>query len=129
MNYLLDTCVALWFFAGSSQIPTPIREELTDPAHALFASDVSAWELVIKYKLGKLTLKRSPSEFWEECVRCHRMERLPIDVAEISLWGELPLLHRDPFDRLLVAQSRRYDFCLVTPDPLIRQYDVHTWWL
>jgi PIN domain nuclease of toxin-antitoxin system len=129
MNYLLDTCVALWYFAGSSRIPPLIQEELTDPANLLAVSDASALEVVIKHTLGKLPLKQAPSSFWGELIHQHGMERLPIGPAEIFLWGDLPLLHRDPFDRLLIAQARQHDLCLVTPDPLIRQYDAHTWWL
>lgn len=128
MNYLLDTCVLLWYFAGSREIPEQVRIELTDTSNRVMASEVSALEVTIKYHVGKLPLKQPPKVFWEKMIQKHAFESLPLSITAILAWGDLPLLHRDPFDRLLIAQAHTNHYCLVTPDPLIRNYDVNTWW-
>ncbi len=128
MRVLLDTCVVLWYFAGSMRIPDPVRDALTDSSNDVFVSDVSALEVVIKYKLGKLSLVQPPSRFWGELVARHEMETLSLDIEDIFGWQDLPLLHGDPFDRLLIAQAVRNSLRLISPDPLIQRYDVPVWW-
>ena len=129
MRCLLDTCVVLWYFAGSARIPAAVRDELTNPDNEVFVSDVSILEVVIKHTLGKLPLKQKPAHFWSELVRRHHLVELPIRAPDICVWGELPLIHRDPFDRLLLAQAVTNKLCLITPDSVVREYDVSTWWV
>jgi PIN domain nuclease of toxin-antitoxin system len=126
--YLLDTCVALWFFEGSARIPGPVREALTDPSEDLLFSDVSLLEVVIKHRLGKLRLGAPPSRILLPLARKHMMEVLPLTSAAILRLEKLADLHRDPFDRLLIAQALEERLTLVTPDPLIRRYRVPTFW-
>lgn len=126
--YLLDTCVALWFFEGSASIPPRVRTCLTDPTHTLYLSDVSLLEVVIKHRIGKLMLTKPPSRLMPALLRKHDIEAMALDAFSIFKLEELPLLHRDPFDRLLIAQSLAHDLTLVTPDPLIQQYDVSVLW-
>ncbi|MEI6809719.1 MAG: type II toxin-antitoxin system VapC family toxin [bacterium] len=128
MAYLLDTCVALWFFEGSANIPVPVRNVLTDPSEDLLLSDVSILEIVIKYRLGKLPLDAAPSRIILPLARKHSIDILPLSTSAIFQLEGLKDFHRDPFDRLLVAQALAHQMTLVTPDPLIRQYPVHSLW-
>ena len=127
-SYLLDTCVAIWYFEGSGRISGDLRGVLIDPSNELYLSDVSVLEIVIKYRLGKLPLPRPPSQLIGPLARKHLMEPLGLAVAAIFELESLPDLHRDPFDRLLICQARVNRLELVTPDPLIRQYDIPSLW-
>jgi len=126
--YLLDTCVALWFFDGSPRIPAHIRDLLTEPTEDVLLSDISVLEIVIKWRLGKLHLDAAPSKCILPLAHKHLIEVLPLSTSAIFHLERLGDLHRDPFDRLLVAQALAHRLTLVTPDPLIRQYPVRTLW-
>lgn len=128
MRYLLDTCTAIWFFEGSDRIPRELQLELTDPRHELLLSDVSLLEIVIKYQMGKLPLPSPPSRLILPLAKKHLMDILPLSSAAILRMERLPLHHRDPFDRLLVAQALTHRATLVSPDPLLRRYQVALRW-
>ena len=128
MRYLLDTCVMIWFFEGSRRIGRALQDTLTDPLNDLLVSDINILEVVIKHQLGKLPLPLTPSRIFPSLIRKHGMELLPLDTAAIFRLESLPLLHRDPFDRLLVAQAQLNKLTLVTPDPQIQAYDVPWFW-
>ncbi len=128
-TYLLDTCVALWIFEGSPRISPDLRDRLTDPSHDLLLSDASLLEIVIKHGLGKLPLPRPPSELIPTLAARHMMDPLPLSAADIWRIEKLSGLHRDPFDRLLVAQALERGLELVTPDPKIQEYDVPVLWM
>ncbi|MBE7499523.1 MAG: type II toxin-antitoxin system VapC family toxin [Verrucomicrobiales bacterium] len=128
MRLLLDTHSALWMFAGSPSISVALQHDLTDPAHELFFSDASAWEIVIKHSLGKLPLPEPPSTFVPSMLVQHGIARLPITLEAIFDWGRLPAIHRDPFDRMLIAQAVRHGCALVTCDPEIQKYSVTVHW-
>ncbi len=128
MNLLLDTCTAIWMFVGSKRIGPRVRDVLTDPENDVWFSDVSLLEIVIKHQLGKLALPRSPRALIPALVERHCLATLPIESADVFTLGGLPLRHRDPFDRLLIAQAVERRLTLVTPDPLIRQYNVRVLW-
>ncbi len=128
-SYLLDTCVALWHFEGHSRISPELRDVLTDPTNELYLSDISILEIVIKHRLGKLPLPASPSRIIRPLADKHLMDILPLTTAAIFRLESLPDLHRDPFDRLLIGQALECRFDLITPDPLIRQYDVKSFWV
>ena len=127
--YLLDTCVAIWYFQGSDRISADLVELLRNPRNDLCLSDVSVLEIVIKHRLGKLPLPKPPSRIILPLARKHWMESLPLTTDAIFALERLPDLHRDPFDRLLIGQALTRRLELVTPDPLIRQYDVATLWI
>jgi PIN domain nuclease of toxin-antitoxin system len=128
VRFLVDTCVLLWTFEGSDRIGPRLRTELTDLANEVFFSDVSLLEIVIKHQLGKLSLPRPPSALILPLARKHMIELWPHDTATILGLERLPLLHRDPFDRLLVAQAKTHGLTLVTPDPNIHAYEVRCHW-
>ena len=127
-SYLLDTCVALWHFDGNARISADLRDVLTDPSNDLYLSDVSVLEIVIKHRIGKLPLPRPPSRLVRPLALKHMMDILPLATSAIFRLESLPDLHRDPFDRLLVCQALDNRLELITPDPLIRQYEVRTLW-
>ena len=128
MRFLLDTCVVIWYFAGSDKIPEKIQDQLTDPDNEVYFSDVSILEVVIKYMAGKFPLSAPPSKILPALADKHALASLPLLQEAIFQLESLPPLHRDPFDRLLIAQSLEYNLTLVTPDQQIRQYSVSTLW-
>ncbi|UCF99324.1 MAG: type II toxin-antitoxin system VapC family toxin [Spirochaetaceae bacterium] len=128
MPYLLDTCTLIWYFEGSESMPEGVRDQLTDPQNEVYMSDVSILEVVIKYMAGKFPLSAPPSRFLPTLAEKHMLAALPLLQEAIFRMESLPPLHRDPFDRLLIAQSLEHGLTLVTPDPKIRQYNLSTLW-
>lgn len=128
MAFLLDTCTAIWLFEGSTKIPAKIKDTLRDLRNELYLSDVSILEIVIKHQLGKLPLSQPPSRILLPLAQKHFIDILPLESAAIFGLEALPALHRDPFDRLLIAQALHHGLVLVTPDPLIHQYPVDVAW-
>jgi len=128
MKLLLDACTFLWVLKGEPALPARVAALIRDPANDVFLSVASAWEISQKYARGKLRLPEPP----ERCVPAEREARaivsLPIDEESALHAVRLPWLHRDPFDRLLVAQSIVHGMSIATPDPLISQYPARVIW-
>lgn len=99
-----------------------------DPANEVFLSAASAWEIAIKHKMGRLPLPQPPETFVPGNREAHGIEPLGLDERAALRAGRLPDLHRDPFDRALVAQAIEDGLVLLTPDEAIRQYGVRTLW-
>ena len=116
MNLLLDTCTLLWWVNGSP-VSAEATEAISAPDNVVWVSAASAWEISIKQAIGKLTVR---GDF--DAVVDEDFEHLPISLAHARLAGQLPRHHRDPFDRMLVAQAQLHDFLLVTRDAKIREY-------
>ena len=91
-------------------------------------SSVSAWEIAIKYDLGRLPLPAPPDRFVPDQREAHGFEPLPLDEASVLHLIRLPALHRDPFDRMLVCQAIVHGLAIVSPDPLIEQYPARVVW-
>ena len=121
---LLDTHALLWWLADDPQLPAAAREAIRDPERSACVSAVSAWEITVKRALGKLEV---PDE-WVSAVEAEGFRRLDITWAHVLEVGELPDVHRDPFDRLLVAQARVEGLTLVTGDERIAGYDTPILW-
>ncbi|MDQ1248408.1 MAG: hypothetical protein QG597_2780 [Actinomycetota bacterium] len=119
MRLLLDTHVVLWWLMDDDTLSTEIKETIDTEAEVLI-STASVWEIAIKHALGKLT---GPPDLLDIVVNCGLIE-LPIRSRHAIEAGRLPLLHRDPFDRMLVAQARCDGLTLVSRDPYVRRYDV-----
>ncbi len=120
MNILLDTHVLIWALENNPTLSDAAREAIVTATHMVFVSSVSIWEMSIKKSLGKL---ETPDNLQEE-IQLHRFTPLPITCDHAELAGKLPDIHKDPFDRMLIAQATIEKFKLVTRDELIAQYDV-----
>ncbi|GAA4446916.1 type II toxin-antitoxin system VapC family toxin [Phytohabitans houttuyneae] len=118
MRVLLDTHVVLWWLADDPTLSDEIKH-LLDTEPDAYVSTATLWEVSIKQTLGKL----APADLPER-VRDAGFRPLPITVDHAIAAGRLPEIHRDPFDRMLVAQARCEDLTLVTRDPYIHKYDV-----
>lgn len=128
MKLLLDTCTFLWFITDSQQLSARARELLLARDNDVFLSAVSAWEISVKFGLGKLPLPRPPSTFVPLERARHDLQTLPLAESACLALSRLPDLHKDPFDRMLICQSIIEGLTLVTPDPLISQYAVSVVW-
>jgi len=128
MRALLDTCTFLWLELNPTRIPASLLELLEADETRRYLSASVVWEISMKWSQGKLILPVPP----EELVRLARVESIletvPIFESSTLLTAKLPWLHKDPFDRILIAQAIEHGFTIVTPDPLIRQYAVKTIW-
>ena len=128
MRLLLDTCTFLWVVGGDPALSTRVREAFVDPESEVFLSAASAWEIAVKHRLGKLPLPTPPEEFVPTQRVAHGIEALPVDEEAALHVAKLPDLHRDPFDRMLIAQAIVGGLVLATPDDPIRQYPVRVVW-
>lgn len=128
MRLLLDTCTFLWLVGGSDSLSSRAREAFTDPDNDVFLSAASAWEIAVKHRLGRLPLPETPELFVPDQRAAHGIDPLPIDEEAALHETKLQGLHRDPFDRMLVAQALVGGLTLLTPDETIRQYPVRTLW-
>lgn len=127
MNYLIDTHALLWFGAGSSQLPTRIRQIMLDKQNDLFVSHASIWEMTIKHSLGKLDLQRSLSER-ETLLRENHFTLLPSIFRHFETLDTLPHHHQDPFDRLMIAQAIADNMVVVSNDSAFDDYPVQWVW-
>ena len=127
MNLLLDTHAFLWFVAGDERLSARARQAMEDEDAELFLSAASIWEMAIKSSLGRLTLPAPLSEYVAEKLE-HGFRVLPIDWTHAAAVEKMPLHHRDPFDRLLVAQAVAEGMPLVSADPEFRPYKVKMIW-
>jgi PIN domain nuclease of toxin-antitoxin system len=123
MPLLLDTCTLLWLSSDQSQLSLNAKEAIQRHAGDLFVSAISALECAVKVSKKKLQLPLSKMETWfREVLNQHGIIQVPINFQIASQSGELPLHHKDPYDRLIAATALEYKMTIVTPDELIRQY-------
>jgi PIN domain nuclease of toxin-antitoxin system len=120
MRFLLDTHILLWFLENDPKLPPQIREVINNPENLVFVSVISAWEISIKQSLGKLI---APSNL-EEALRFSDFEVLSITLAHAIRVADLPMHHKDPFDRMLISQALVEDLTIVTVDEKFKFYDV-----
>jgi PIN domain nuclease of toxin-antitoxin system len=128
MSMLLDTNVFIWLNDSPQQIPQQIITLLADPDNDLFFSLVSAWEMQIKIQLGKLNLQDSLPKILMTQQSENNLQILPIQLEHIWALEGLPNHHRDPFDRLLIAQAMATDMPIVSADSIFDQYPIQRLW-
>ena len=128
MKILLDTHTFLWAITNDPQLSATVRQEIVDPANEVFVSVASSWEISIKYGLGKLQLPQTPDQYLSQQRSKAGFDLLVIDEPEVCQVRRLPMVHRDPFDRLLVAQANCHGMRLATNDAIFSQYPVQTLW-
>ncbi len=128
MNLLLDTHALIWAANEPDRLPNAVRAAIEDPVNHIWISAVSAIEVAIKFQIGKLEGADELAERFEKVIAGFGFEPLPISVAHASLAGLLPFEHRDPFDRMLIAQSQIEQYSLVSNEKLFDQFGVMRFW-
>ena len=124
MKFLLDTHIFLWWILAHSKLPRAVGDVVADPDNELYFSAASTWEMIIKSAIGKLSLPASPEMFVKEQLFLNDITPLPITMEHTFALANLPMVHRDPFDRMLIAQAIDENLTLITDDPIIKQYPV-----
>jgi len=128
MKLLVDTHAYIWWGVDPAKLSTRVAEVLSKPESEIYVSAATLWEIVIKSQLGKLTLPVSVQIFASRLREENLVRTLPVTEAHVYTHTTLSGIHRDPFDRMLVAQSLAEGLVLVTRDPRIRDYGVPTLW-
>lgn len=121
MRLLVDTHVLLWAVAEPDKLPSAHRERLESPDNEILFSAASIWELAIKVQIGRLPLAVSPEEIAGAAARIG-FDELPVTAAHAAAIRQLPLYHRDPFDRLLIAQTIHEPARFLTADAMLKRY-------
>jgi PIN domain nuclease of toxin-antitoxin system len=124
VRLLLDTQVWLWMQAAPARIEASTRALIADTRNVVLLSAASSWEIAIKHAIGRLRLPVPPADYVSSRMARSGTAGLPVEHRHALQVGELPDHHRDPFDRLLIAQARIEDLALVTADRQLEAYDV-----
>ena len=128
MNLLIDTCTFLWITKGSSKLSINAKKAFKFPDNKVFLSSISAWEISIKFRIGKLKLPSPPEQFIPGERQRHFITPLPLSEEDTFQLAKLPDIHQDPFDRILICQAIENGLTILTPDEFIHQYPVKTLW-
>lgn len=128
MRLLLDTHTWLWMQAKSKRLNPDAMALLRDPGNELLLSAVTSWEIAVKYALGKLPLPAPPAEYVPDRMRSSGVVALPVTHSHALHVATLPEHHRDPFDRMLIAQAQTEQLTILTADRLFERYDVPLRW-
>ena len=128
MKLLLDTHAFLWWVAASGGLSRKARSAVGSARNECFVSVASGWEIAIKVSLGKLRIEGALDRFLPEQLAANGFRPLAIDLKHAARVATLPFHHRDPFDRLLVAQALEEDLAVVTADPAFARYGVSRIW-
>jgi PIN domain nuclease of toxin-antitoxin system len=124
MRFLLDTQIFIWWDSEPERLPPHLLAYCEDPANALVLSVASVWEMQIKSQLGKLDLDRSLAAIIEEHQQENLLELLPIELPHVLALEQLPLHHKDPFDRVIVAQAITEQLTILSVDSQFIHYPV-----
>ena len=128
MKLLLDTQCLLWWFTTPEKLNTEAIEQIVDQDNELFFSVASVWEIAIKVGIGKLPLTESVETYVARRMQLLGAKYLEIIFPHACRITTLPLLHRDPFDRILIAQTQIEKMTLVTADQILTQYPIDCLW-
>ncbi len=128
MKLLLDTHAFLWWVAASGELSRKARSTVASARNECFVSVASGWEIAIEVSLGKLRIDGALDRFLPEQLAANGFQPLAIDLKHAARVATLPFHHRDPFDRLLVAQALEEDLAVVTADPVFATYGVNRVW-
>jgi PIN domain nuclease of toxin-antitoxin system len=128
LRLLLDTHAVIWWFQGNARLPQRVRDAIEREATAVFVSAVSAFEIALKHRLGKLPEASAFARRFEPMVREQGFEPLAVTVSHGLAAGGLAIAHRDPFDRLLIAQALAEDMLLASNERLFDETGVARLW-
>jgi PIN domain nuclease of toxin-antitoxin system len=128
VNLLLDTHTFIWWDSEATRLSPKALASCQDKENILFLSVATVWEMQIKLQLGKLKLRLPLTQVIENQQEINNLKILPVTLAHALAVGKLPAHHKDPFDRLLIAQAKVEDFTLISADPVFVQYSVKLIW-
>ncbi len=128
MKIILDTCTFLWLTLEPEKMSRPGTAAFQDPSNYIYLSSATSWEICLKYNLGKLPLPVPPKVFIPEERREHQISILNLSEQDIFQLTNLPDIHKDPFDRILICQAIENGLTILTSDSYIHQYPVKTLW-
>lgn len=128
MKYLLDTCAFLWFLEDSPNLSSAARKAIIDPSNEIYLSAVSAWEIGRKYAKGDLQLPKRPEVLVPEIREKTGILSLPLNELDAISAEKLPMIHKDPFDRILIAQAILNGMTLISSDAVFGGYTVALLW-
>ncbi|MDJ1168025.1 MULTISPECIES: type II toxin-antitoxin system VapC family toxin [Roseofilum] len=128
MQFLVDTHALLWFFTGNANLSDRVRNWMEDSQHQKLISVASAWEITIKQSQQKLTLPMTAADYIQEKIQWADFDLLPIDLNHFNVLYTLPFHHRDPFDRLLIAQAINQNIPILSKDKAFDSYPVQRYW-
>ena len=126
-NYLLDTHALIWFLEGDSQLSATAKNIILDTDNQLFVSVASLWEMAIKMSISKLTLTQSLETIIER-LPLEYIEILPLEISHVLAIQNLSFHHKDPFDRILIAQTATENFTIISIETIFDQYGVKRVW-
>ena len=127
-DYILDTHALLWWLLDDKRLTVTARDTIADPHHRVWISAASAWEIATKSRLGKLPEAGDIPQKFSQLMRQARFLEMTVSIEHSLKAGALPGPHRDPFDRMLIAQSLAHDYPIVTLDPVFHDYGVKVIW-
>ena len=127
-DYLLDTHALLWWLFDDPKLSETARRAIANPDHRLWVSAASAWEIAIKARLGKLPEAGDVTVYLETYLRKARFSELAVTIQHSLRAGALPGPHRDPFDRMLIAQSLTTGYPIISVDPIFDRYGLSVLW-
>lgn len=128
MRYLLDTHSLIWFIGGDLQLSAHARQLMDDERNELFISMASLWEMAIKFSIGKLNLGQRFEEMFPAQLESNSIEILGITIDHLKAVCRLPFHHRDPFDRLIIAQAQVEGLPIISVDKVFDDYGVEREW-
>jgi len=128
MKVLLDTHTFLWWITDDDRLSSTAREIITNGDNELFLSAATGWEISIKAQLGRIKLPKEPHSFIAEQLRLNSIQSLPIHMSHALHIYSLPNHHRDPFDRMIIAQAQLEDLPILTMDSQIARYQIKVIW-
>jgi len=128
MNLLLDTHTLLWFVLGEAHLNAVARQLIEDATNPKFVSPATYWEIAIKISIGKYALNEPYETFIDRAIRQNGFFILPIEPRHTALLINMPFHHRDPFDRLIIAQAIVEGIAIVSADPVFDDYSVQRLW-
>jgi len=128
MRALLDTSSFLWYISGSDKLSSPAKNFISDLNNQIILSSVSLWEIAIKISLGKLELLQPFNQIIPHQLEENDISILPIELRHLDALINMPFHHRDPFDRLIIAQSIVEEIAIISPDQNFFKYPVNLIW-
>jgi PIN domain nuclease of toxin-antitoxin system len=128
VRLLLDTCAFLWFQADSPELSPVVRAQILDPANEVYLSAVSVWEIAREYAQGRISLPSHPSTLIPAIRQDSGIESLSFTESDALAAEKLQLFHKDPFDRMLIAQALMGGLVIVTSDRAFEPYPVRVIW-